>query len=439
MDIRIVQKSPLSPSFVLTTISFFPPRHKRPHQLMFASSRRSMILLLVLLCSTMVMPMPFNLPEVACRMNQGRNCSQDELATVHLSTNSGSSFGVNSTDLLLRNRFAFKAKYTNFYNPSMFVYNNTAWIVARLSMVNKFWESRNVQWVMCPGDSVYELQSCPTGVRALAFNFVVYFPVSKDGQLIGDVLALDYHSERHHVKEGVYIGAEDARYFEWNNGVYLIFSGAINTSSSLAMRRMFVRRLFPQITDPVQLSTPNALNAIEKNWSPIGPHVDHEGKETGDFLVSRYVNPHEVYRCRPDGHCITIASTNHSEFFHRFVKTHLIDNLHLATNAVRMSESHYGAIFHGQRKDISPILTRNNLDFPYLFSAYPPYAITHVAVKPLNLPFPEPSRQFKFSTGLTFIDGRLVVSYGINDSMNRFFVDTVENIFNPDKMVEIYD
>ena len=133
------------------------------------------------------------------------------------------------------------------------------------------------------------------------------------------------------------------------------------------------------------------------------------------------------------------ASTNHTAFFDRFKKTHLIDNLHLATNAVRLSESYYGAIFHGQRKDPTPILTRSNLDFPYLFSAYPPYKIAFVAIAPLNLPFPDPTRQFKFSSGLSFIDGRLVVSYGINDSASRFFVDTVENIFNPDKMVEIHD
>ena len=202
---------------------------------------------------------------------------------------------------------------------------------------------------------------------------------------------------------------------------------------------MHIQRLFPSLTGPVLLAGLQNQGDIEKNWSPIGPYFDSTGEETGDYLFSRFVDPHEILRCNAVGACVVAATTNHSIFFNRFVKTHLIDKLHLGTNAVRVSEQYYGAIFHGRRKRRGEQSFRSYLNFPYLFDAHPPYSIRYVAIKPLNLVLSDPTRQFKFSTGLSFIDGRLVVSYGVNDKACNFFMDDVNSIFDLEHMVRVYE
>ena len=272
-----------------------------------------------------------------------------------------------------------------------------------------------------------------------AYNFVLYFSVDRHGQVKSEVVAIDSFGEDNPSGVNPSLGAQDARYFEWGAAIYLIFNAAIKTESGRHIRAMHIQRLFPSLTGPVLLSGLQNQGDIEKNWSPIGPHTDSTGRVNGDYLFSRFVDPHEILRCNAVGACVVAATTNHSIFFNRFVKTHLIDKLHLGTNAVRVSEQYYGAIFHGVQYHPTAGLIRNYMDFPYLFDAQPPYEIRYVASKPLVLPVENPNRQFAYSTGLSFIDGRLVVSYGVNDKSCNFFVDDVDSIFDLEHMVRVYE
>ena len=195
------------------------------------------------------------------------------------------------------------------------------------------------------------------------------------------------------------------------------------------VRRMRIQRLFPVVGASVQLSGKAFQQTIEKNWSPICPKppTTREKAHADIYLFSRFLDPHEIVQCSRSGQCSSFVSTNHTAFFTRFKRSHLLESIHLGTNAVRVSESLFGAIFHGLR--ISSNKQREYLNVPYLFESAYPYEIKYVATKPLSLPISRQKSKFVYTSGLSFVDGNLVVAYNVDDATSSYYIGTVDSIF----------
>ena len=109
---------------------------------------------------------------------------------------------------------------------------------------------------------------------------------------------------------------------------------------------------------------------------------------------------------------------------------------------MRICDEYYGAIFH--LLSVNPDGTRVYLNIPYLFEAGPPWQIKHIRSVPLKLPLnqtnehgQERNGMFVFTSGLAFVDGRLVVSYNLADSSASFYVDTVPVVFS--ELIEVVE
>ena len=117
-----------------------------------------------------------------------------------------------------------------------------------------------------------------------------------------------------------------------------------------------------QSGEPVMLYLADgSLGRVEKNWSPIGD----DSNTPGNFLFSRYIEPHQILSCSPSGACHVVglclthirsepiifvhllaASTSNDEFFDNFMRAHGAGAIHLGTNAVRLSPTRYLSVLH---------------------------------------------------------------------------------------------
>ena len=163
------------------------------------------------------------------------------------------------------------------------------------------------------------------------------------------------------------------------------------------------------------------------NRCPIGEIWNNK---TGavDYLFARFIEPHQVLQCNKAGHCFEVASTSNAAYFDALVEKHQLEGIHLATNAVRISRRHYGALMHVMRKGKRD--ERQYMSIPYLIEAKHPYAIVGVGRKPLELPKPEGVPfHFFFTNALNWVDGKLLISYGFDDIEPRFYLATVDEVF----------
>ena len=226
------------------------------------------------------------------------------------------------------------------------------------------------------------------------------------------------------------LGYTDARLFEWNGSVFMLEHGFASSSDirhGRIAKRMHIRAVLPHLLPPVQLRLPDiaASRAPEKNWCALGP-----ANTAGTYLFARFAEPHQVLECRRDGACHVVATTSRAAFFTSLRRRHQLTSIHLGTNAVRVDSVHFGAILHGVVA--RPGQPRRYLNLPYLVQASHPFAITRVATHALRLPRPADNTtlKFHFTTGLTFVDGRLLVSYGYNDVRPMFLLTSVEALFS---------
>ena len=106
---------------------------------------------------------------------------------------------------------------------------------------------------------------------------------------------------------------------------------------------------------------------------------------------------------------------------------------HLATNAVRIDDTHYGALFHGRIVGPAPLYHVKFFIFPYLFEHKHPWRITAIGNTPMTMPVPEghyvDEHSMIYACGLKYVDGRLVVLYSVDDQTASFFVTSVEDVF----------
>ena len=102
----------------------------------------------------------------------------------------------------------------------------------------------------------------------------------------------------------------------------------------------------------------------------------------------------------------------------------MLQALHLGTNAIRLPNGQYMAIFHG----LSALSAREYLNFVYIFEGQSPWGITAVRSEPLELPLGTVGSGFAFTTNLAWLDGKVVVSYCVKDRTSSFFVTSMRDL-----------
>ena len=359
-------------------------------------------------CVTAAKPKSNLLVILRCRQNEGRNCSDAELANPSLDP------------LLSRPRFSqhqmlrrqvvsssqlSKALVTHpnfahtqwaFLNPGIHVVNSTLHMIARCHSID--WRSLSSSAnTSCPNDSLLSIVPCPQ-MPIYRLNMICHTTLSASlDKPLSPVTAypqplqLDAHYEawaKNKIPAGhnINVGCTDPRIFSWNETVYIACHGYRSKSELLTgnlERVMYVQPVMPKPLPPVQLLAPDIIQAsrTEKNWSPLG-EVWNPRTACFDYLFSRFVDPHQVLQCDKEGRCHQVAKSRNASFFQRLKGKHSLYAIHLGTNAVRVSARHYGAqiapiaqivitehlllsgaIFHGLR---STDRGRTYQHFPYL-------------------------------------------------------------------------
>jgi hypothetical protein len=148
-----------------------------------------------------------------------------------------------------------------------------------------------------------------------------------------------------------------------------------------------------------------------------------------------------MFNRRPyTGKCVRAGQTSHAHFFSQFMKIHEVEELHLGTNSIRLSAHYCGAIMHAVRyvnstefNPDSPYMhNRQYLNFAYVFQSSYPWEIISVAMKPLDLPT-DPrvngGEGFTYTTGLSYVDGHLVIAYSHVELSVSIVIESVDNVF----------
>ena len=298
---------------------------------------------------------------------------------------------------------------------------------------------------ICPDDSLYSRRKCPPKLPIVQISFQCYAELDADFQIVSEVRAvvpqdlkmdklLAHYKGASRLRNHAYgLGYTDARLCDWDGAVYMVLHGLPSRhdiASGSYMKRMYIRQLWPVLTTAVQLHSTTldiTDDAPEKNWSPVGTVLNSHTSQS-DMLLARYVEPHQIVQCSRAGECVQAAVTSRRRFFAALKEKWSLTSIHLGTNAVRVNDTYHGAIFHGLRKSSG---NRHYFNFAYMFLARPPYTIARVANRPLTLPRTANGDAFRFcfTTGLTYVDGRLVVSYGYNDNESMFYITTAEELF----------
>ena len=289
----------------------------------------------------------------------------------------------------------------------------------------------------CPDDSLYAARMCPA-FKIASFDFVCFGKVDERLRVASEIKALpceahyDVWSDVIHDNwRQAYMGVEDPRAFMWGDDVYIAVNGPpppelMRKQGFSYSRRMYIQHVFPLSSTPrVHLSLPRQARdkSYEKNWAPIG----ETGNNGSDYLFARFVEPHQILQCSRSGQCSIAASTSNRAYFEELQKRGGYRVLHLGTNAVRISDDHYLAVFHGFKRINDMLNWPIYEDYAYVFEAAAPWSIVKVSRQPLDIPrigF----HQFSFSTGLTFVDGRLVFSYSVNQDKSYFLLLTLDEV-----------
>ena len=393
-----------------------------------------MALVLALLCAA-ALASPRNTldaaPPTVCRQNGGRACTDYERRHPYLLPSlrhTQLTTLANSTDLVQLAGFLEEFKAAGdwvFINPAVLVYRGATWVFTRC-FSNRYWRPPPAK---CPDDSLYATRDCPP-ISIANFNFVCYGKVNKQLQMVSELKALPCQTHYDAFvaapkSEGqyAYFGVEDPRAFMWGDDVYVAVNGPlppdrIKAGDAYIGRRMYIQRVFPAPAHdrlPLTVADDDSiqLKSYEKNWTPIG-EVHNAVTNSSDYLFARFVEPHQILQCNRKAECSVAASRSNKAYFDELKKRHSYNAFHLGTNAVRINDSHYLALFHGLKRmpehDNAPYYG----DHFYVFESASPWSIVRVSRSPLRIE-PSPGFQFSFTNGLAYVDGRLAISYGVND------------------------
>ena len=377
-----------------------------------------------------------SLASATCRQNQGRPCTSAELSHPLLSPTLASGPLPFPTSKELRSRFDL-AKQTDFkiwrfINPAICVHDGALWALIRM------WANGPKAPTVCPDNNPTAARQCPSTPPVNAVSFTTLLRLGKTFDDVVQIDALPYDLPYDAVHEGfekhkaklrfaLNFGPEDPRAFTWDGEIYMAFNALSNTEVLEAHfgRRMHVQRVFPSISAPVQLRPWHHPHGQqwEKNWAPISEVASHNG--ISDYLFARFLEPHQILQCNHLGKCKEAASTSQKAYFESLkARNNCSIAFHLGTNAVRINETHFGAIMHQGCQ-------QKYFNFPYLFEAKHPWSVAAVSTQPMDIQsvLPKDLASHVFVSGLSFVDGRLVVAYGDSNQEPRFVLLSVNEVF----------
>ena len=288
---------------------------------------------------------------------------------------------------------------------------------------------------VCPDNTPYAATPCRLAPNEhYYFGFVGMATVSSSFGIDGEVRALPFdvqmasmgptiaavqHVPHHPIHH--YFGVRDMRVFTWDDGVYLAILCPRRHSTGL-INVMVVQRIFPSHSAAtVELHVGAETSAHQ--WMPIG----HITTSTSEYVFARSIEPHQIVQCRHDGRCVEVASTSHQQYFlSRFKIHHDGLRLHGGTNAVRVSDRHYGAILNKEHGN------ETFAQYAYLFQATHPWTIVSVGRQPLRfLTTTSCARSACTShmTGMSYVDGKLVISYSEGEANPKYYISSVDEVF----------
>ena len=399
------------------------------------SAMRALLLLLALLAAA---------AEEPCRTNQGQACSELERRRPLLALGIDRDVPLldaetNSTDLAPRTRFRPEfARHGGwrFTTPALAVHRGALWVLLRCYS-DELWFARpgthlNRTRAPCPAGSLYTAVDCPP-IEIINYEFVCMGRLDGRLRAVGELRALaqplQYAAALAFERsgktiDGLELGMEDARTFVWDGAVHMAVNVLWLGDGHSQGRRMCVQRLFPPTSDLVCLPPPpNHFQIQEKNWAAIG-EVHNASAGRTDFLFARFVEPHQILQCTRDGQCEERASTSGKSFFDVLKQRFGYGGFHLGTNAVRIAGDRFLAVLHGTKFEYNDGRVPAYGDHFYVFEAVYPWRIVQVSAKPMQLPRP-PGFRFRFTSGLTFVDGQLLLTYGVNDHESWFHITSV--------------
>eukprot|EP00039_Didymoeca_costata_P020402 m.341134 g.341134 ORF g.341134 m.341134 type:complete len:403 (-) comp19855_c0_seq1:29-1237(-) len=301
------------------------------------------------------------------------------------------------------------------YNPGIYFVNNQAYLVARL-------EGKNGSlWTSCPERSLTTPFPCPVKTLRM-ISFVVTCTLSSSLSPTSKLEGLEFNFRWDRVVTKTnerQLGPEDPRIFKWGSSHYVAVNGPPirDVSNGRNVRCMKIQQIFPNKGPPIDLDLIGSLDRIEKNWSPISEHLD-------GYLFSRTLDPHRIVVCNHSGICSNLVSTNHSLFFKNWMRVWNLKAIHLGTNAVRLKSGHYMAILHGIGADVS----REYLNFVYVFRGSSPWEIIGLGSEPLALPVGSIMSGYTFTTNLVLQSEKAIICYCVKDRTSSFFVTTIKNL-----------
>ena len=271
-------------------------------------------------------------------------------------------------------------------------------------------------------------------------SFVGHSKVSTGFSIDGEVKAFPFDLQFETIEVNSYVanhetwhnfGVNDMRVFAWDDGVYLAILDQKLVDQHTHFNVMAVQRVLPVASATAVRLNLKAWVTSEHQWIPID-QVSNTYTGHADYLFARSIEPHQIVQCSHDGQCTEAAVTSHATFFEQLSGQHQRVTFGLGSNAVRVSNEHYGAILSGVRGAWNE---RKYVHFAYLFEAKYPWTIVEISRQPLSiLPEPKchkyiPTLCMTLVTGLTFVDGKLVISYSESDYDPKFFVSTVADVF----------
>ena len=292
----------------------------------------------------------------------------------------------------------------------------------------------------CPDDSLGVLKECKMDNNAeYSFHTVAYVEVTGAFGIDGHVVTVPVDFQFEALNTGHYnlnqaksrhFGQHGVRVFAWDDGVYLLIEDrSVDAATHVIKHVTTVQRVLPSVAQAVEMQVSQSqLLSEHHRWTPIDQtHNASTGRS--DYLFASSIEPHQIVQCSRDGQCAEAAVTSHATFMKQFSDQHDGLTLKVGSNAVRVSEMHYGAILNAEHGTY-PDQTMQH--FAYMFEAKHPWPIVKVSKRPLPTPACQagkPALCIWKVTGLTFVDGKLVVSYSQGDADTKVHISTVDEIF----------
>lgn len=211
--------------------------------------------------------------------------------------------------------------------------------------------------------------------------------------------------------------AEDARIFEHNKRIYVIYNDNPDvTNTSIADRRdIYMAELFYSnqvfsLSIPIKLYHPKnyAAQLWEKNWSPFSWN--------NTLFLSYFLNPHEVLQANLESGCCEPVFSSNTSVSWKW------GQLRGGTPAI-LVDGEYLAFFHSSKEMVSQGTKRKAMwhyfTGAYTYSPNPPFNLTKVSKRPIEeksfyVKSPHPKRVI-YPGGFVISENNIYLAFGKND------------------------